>query len=133
LTSTLSHIEANEYCNSTGRMRLTEDAIYRSSTQFRLWSFTPDALASLRASTNSTAAARVKAAVRRLRESRNQSATNSETDGGSTPIPLDREVDCLTMEEEQKIVNSFCEQAIKMGEFLAFPNNVIVSSNPLED
>ncbi|KAF2490355.1 cyclin-like protein [Lophium mytilinum] len=106
-------------------MRLTEDEIYRSSTQFRLWSFTPGPLASLRATTNSTATQRVKAAVKRLRESRTQSETNSEAENGtSTPVNFNREPDCLTTEEEMKVVEAFCERAIKLGEFLKFPSNV---------
>ncbi|KAF2811176.1 cyclin-like protein [Mytilinidion resinicola] len=109
-------------------MRLTEDEIYRSSTQFRLWSFTPEALASLRATTNSTATQRVKAAVKRLRESRNQSETNSEAENGtSTPVIFNREPDCLTVEEEMKVVEAFCGRAIVLGNVLEFPSNVIAT------
>ena len=117
-------------------MRLTEDEIYRSSTQFRIWSYTADALASLRSSTNVTASQRVKAAVRRHREARKESASNSEAEktgaeNGATPTAiLEKEVDCLTLEEEQKVVDAYCKQAIRLGEFFNFPINVIVSSIP---
>ncbi|OCK84017.1 cyclin-like protein [Lepidopterella palustris CBS 459.81] len=116
-------------------MRLTEDEIYRSSTQYRLWSYTADALQSLRSSTNASAAQRVKAAVKRQREARRESAYNSDaekrvngTDSGAvTPAITDKEVECLTVEEEQKIVNAFCGQAIALGQFLEFPINVVAT------
>lgn len=44
-------------------MALNEDDIYRTSTQFRLWSFTPESLASLRHTTNKSAAERVVSAL----------------------------------------------------------------------
>ncbi|KAI9653356.1 MAG: hypothetical protein M1831_006061 [Alyxoria varia] len=47
---------------------LTEDDIYRNSTQYKLWSYTPEALASLRATTNKTASERVVAAIKRHRK-----------------------------------------------------------------
>ena len=82
-------------------MSLTEDDIYRSSTQFRLWSFTPDALASLRATTNETAAARVVAAITRHRESQSQDATEN-----VSPIST------LSPGEELQILTHYARQLI---------------------
>ena len=70
---------------------MTEDDIYRSSTQYRQWSYTPNSLASLRATTNALAADRVKDAIQRLRLEKGQA--NAQED-----------VDFLTVEEEQKLV-----------------------------
>lgn len=36
-------------------------------------------------------------------------------------------VDCLTVEEEQKLVGYYCIQAIKLADFCDFPSNVKVT------
>jgi cyclin H len=92
---------------------LTEDDIYRASTQYKFWSFTADSLASLRASTNSLAAARVRDAMRRAKSS------------GGASGPADS-VECLTVDEEQKLVGFYCEQAMKLADFCEFPTNIKV-------
>ena len=100
---------------------MTEDDIYRASTQYRLWSFTPETLASLRATTNATAADGVKTALRILKQS-------SEKEHGD-PDSCNRtgtEVDCLTIEEEQKIVSYYCLQTLKLVDFCEYPTNVKV-------
>ncbi|KAL8950610.1 MAG: hypothetical protein Q9222_003365 [Ikaeria aurantiellina] len=85
---------------------MTEDDIYRKSTQYRLWSFTPETLASLRATTNASAAEGVRAAFR-----------NIQRDG-------DDKVDCLTIEEEQKIVGFYCLRTLDFVDFCEYPTNV---------
>ena len=92
---------------------MTEDDIYRSSTQYRQWSYTPNSLASLRATTNALAADRVKDAIQRLRLEKGQA--NAQED-----------VDCLTVEEEQKLVEFYCIKAMDFADFLDFPTNVKV-------
>lgn len=116
-------------------MKLTEDDLYRASTQFRNWSFTAHQLSAQRAKTNAQATERVKANVARQRAHR---AQHAETDsissgvengsGANTPNPLaaDRDVDCLTADEELKIVDDFCERAIKLGDHCRFPFDVTV-------
>ena len=42
---------------------LSEDDLYRRSTQYRLWTFTPETLAALRATANAQATSAVKAAI----------------------------------------------------------------------
>ncbi|KAL8923672.1 MAG: hypothetical protein Q9172_003023 [Xanthocarpia lactea] len=98
---------------------MTEDDIYRASTQYRLWSFTPETLASLRATTNATAADGVKAAFRILKQS-------SEKEHGDHDYcnRTGTEVDCLTIEEEQKIVSYYCLQTLKLVDFCEYPTNV---------
>ena len=92
---------------------MLEDDIYRSSTQYRLWSYTPDSLASLRSTTNALAATRVRDAIQRLRLEKGQG--NAEED-----------VDCLTVDEEQKLVGFYCIKAMDFADFLDFPTNVKV-------
>lgn len=93
---------------------LTEDDIYRTSTQYRLWSFTLESLASLRAATNSLATESVKAAIR-------NSQIGNEADNAA-----EKEIDCLTIEEEQKLVGFYCVKAMQVADFCEFPTNVKV-------
>lgn len=119
-------------------MRLSEDEIYRTSTQYRLWSFTPEALTTLRANTNKAAADRVRAAVKRHREERKAAAGEKERtehngadNGTPTPAIAEKEVECLTIEEEQQILAYYYDACLKLGEAVGFPINVNVGSMPL--
>ncbi|KAI9714924.1 MAG: hypothetical protein M1820_000213 [Bogoriella megaspora] len=108
---------------------MTEDEIYRASSQYRLWSFTPEALASLRANTNSAAAARVRAAIRRGSKlnSTTNGASNGETNGAAkTNGKTDRDTECLTVEEEAKLVQYYCSACLQMADSFDFlvPINV---------
>ena len=123
-------------------MQLTEDDLYRSSTQFRNWSFTASQLAAQRLKINVQATERVKANVARLRAQRGNDAVDnngvdsgvekengSGTSGANTPdarMQTVTEVNCLTAEEEMKIINEFCERAIALGNHYSFPLNVVV-------
>lgn len=110
-------------------MKLTEDDIYRTSTQYSNWSFTPSRLASQRLTTNVQASERVKAAVARQRAARAETDSASEN-GSSTPIPKNSaEVNCLSVAEEKKLVDTFCEKALELGGFLKFPVEVTVRSS----
>ncbi|KAF1942122.1 hypothetical protein EJ02DRAFT_184864 [Clathrospora elynae] len=116
-------------------MQLTEDDLYRSSTQFRKWSFTAQQLHAQRQKTNLSATERVKANVARVRAQRAQQAADSDSissgvdncSGASTPnvVTSAVEVNCLTAEEELKIVNDFCERAIALGTHNNFPSPVV--------
>jgi cyclin H len=118
-------------------MPLTEDDLYKQSTQFKYWSFTPDQLSASRVSTNKQATERVKANVARQRavrarsqvESANTSDAGSGIENGSnTPLHVgaDKEVNCLTVAEEKKLVDTFCERALELGDHLKFPFDVTV-------
>ncbi|KUJ20880.1 cyclin-like protein [Mollisia scopiformis] len=106
---------------------MSEDERYRTSTQYRLWSYTPQALLALRTTTNQIAADRVREAVRRIREARNiSSADTSEAENGrsaSAAIP-EGEVDCLTVEEELKLVAFYSRQTLQLGDHLKVPTDV---------
>ena len=94
---------------------MNEDDLYRSSTQYRYWSFTQEALDRLRKSTNAQAAARVKDAISRL-QSQGQNVAGQSPD----------EIDCLTVDEEQKLVSFYCIQAMEFADFCGFPTVVKV-------
>lgn len=115
--------------------RLSEDARYRTSTQYRLWSYSPDSLASLRATTTELAAMRVKEAISRSRESANSAVPSSadtseaETYGDDTrknAATSRDEVECLTAEEELELITFYCRQTIDLGTHLKVPAEVKV-------
>ena len=95
----------------------TEDASYRASTQFRLWSFTADSLTRLRAKTNASAAERVREAVVRSTAAANGNSTDA-------AVPS---IECLTVSEERKLVGYYCIKVMDLAEFLKFPTAVKVS------
>ncbi|OWP04035.1 hypothetical protein B2J93_8416 [Marssonina coronariae] len=106
---------------------MSEDDRYRTSTQFRLWSYTSQSLLALRSTTNQTAADRVREAVRRLREARNAPPANTSESENVRPgsaIPPEGEVDCLTVEEELKLVAFYCRETMKLGDHLKVPTDV---------
>jgi len=107
---------------------MLEDERYRISTQYRLWSYTPSSLLDLRSTTNRIAADRVREAVRRVREARAlSSADTSEAENGrSTSAIPEGEVDCLTVEEELKLVEFYCRQTLQLGDHLKVPTDVKV-------
>ena len=129
-------------------MRITEDDVYRSSSQFRNWTFTPAQLAATRLQTNIQAAEHIKARIAKQRatraaqgETENGNANGNGADGTESgavsPNPTngaggpvkgtaDNEVDCLTAEEENKLLNKFCETALELGTFLGLPIEVTV-------
>jgi len=119
-------------------MKLTEDDLYRTSTQYRNWSFTPAQLTAQRQKTNQQASERVRAAHARQRVQRARqvdgSASDSERNGSgiengdNTPISIaEGEVDCLTVEEEMKLLESFCDRTRDLGDFCKFSAEVTVS------
>ena len=122
---------------------MTEDDIYRTSTQYRLWSFTSEALGSIRLTTNALAADRVRAAIKRKQEARTAERSTSggepagagrieenETNGNAEGSGREKQVECLTVEEEQKLVGFYCVKAMELADFCNFPTNVKVFTSP---
>lgn len=108
---------------------MIEDDIYRTSSQFRLWSYTEDSLRTLRATTNALASERVRAALKRAREAR-QTAAGTPSQSGE---PADgkgageeNDIECLTPEEEQELVRYYCEKTVELGETYKPPLPTIV-------
>lgn len=101
---------------------MAEDDSYRGSTQFRLWSFTPTALDSLRSSTNALAAERVRAAVKRAGASQDGASRDSNKPAANPEV----EIDCLTPSEERKLVTFYCKQTMDLADFCSFPTSVKV-------
>lgn len=92
---------------------MNEDAAYRASTQYRLWSYTPESLASLRATTTASAASRVTAAILRAR------AASTASPSTSTPV------DCLTPAEALLLVHYYSAQLLRVSDAVfSFPTAV---------
>lgn len=116
---------ATSFCPSptsrSSNLIMIEDDIYRTSSQYRLWSYTTSSLQSLRATTNSVASERVRAAIRRAREN-NASTTSSaagtpQPGGDGEPKRLDeKQIECLTPEEELVLVRYYCEKTLELGD-----------------
>lgn len=97
---------------------MNEDDVYRTSTQFRFWTYTTRTLQDLREASNKLACTRVRDAIKRA-----QAKDNKSTDGS--------EIDCLTVEEEQKIIGWYCGKGIELCDFSGFPKAVKVSEESL--
>ena len=83
---------------------LSEDDIYRTSTQYRLWSFSPESLAALRKKTHDLALERAQ-----------RYAGNDNGD-----------VEFLTQEEELRLVQRYCDQVRTTSDHFKWPVNVEV-------
>jgi cyclin H len=104
---------------------MIEDDIYRTSTQYRYWSYTRGALASLRQRTNELASERVRAAFGRIRTA-NKPPNGEE----SEQIPGDEkaeaqqpasDIETLTVEEELKVVHWGCSKIVETGKVMTPP------------
>ncbi|KAJ5794647.1 hypothetical protein N7457_001246 [Penicillium paradoxum] len=116
---------------------MIEDDIYRASSQYRLWSYTETSLQTLRATTNAVASERVRAALRRSRET-HQSATSS---AAGTPQPesnvdnknkIEKNIECLTPEEELVLVRYYCEKTLELGETYKPPMPTMVRATAIQ-
>ncbi|OTA52443.1 cyclin mcs2 [Hypoxylon sp. EC38] len=86
----------------------TEDARYRQSSQYRLWSFTPSHLAALREKTNTLARTHIS---NRLRAS-------------IPPDPAQSLPEFLTAAEEYKILNHFTVELLRAAPFGNLPTDI---------
>jgi cyclin H len=120
--------------------KMIEDDVYRSSSQYRYWSYTKESLARIRQKTNDLASERVRAAFRRVQASKSSSHNNGDISAnGSSPegtgakAPGDAEVQTLTVDEELKIVEWGCQKIMDMGEAMTprVPSAVVVRCSSL--
>ena len=104
---------------------MIEDDIYRSSTQYRYWSYTREALASLRQSTNELASERVRAAFGRIRNasksSNEQESEHKPDDAHPGAQQSAKDVETLTVDEELKVVHWGCSKIIETGKVMSPP------------
>lgn len=84
---------------------ITEDDLYRTSTQFRLWSHTEESLAALRKQTHETAL-------------HNAHSYTSED------VSQNSNLTCLTQDEELRLVKRYCEQIRTTNDHFKWPINI---------
>lgn len=96
---------------------ITEDDLYRTSTQYRFWTFAPVELASLRASTHSAAIDRAQHYLPL------QTSLDNEDD---TPMPDASEANSslLDLQDEVRLVQRYAEQIRTTADFFKWPVNV---------
>lgn len=82
---------------TTTTRTLDEDELYRRSTQFRFWSFSPEQLAAQRRKTHDLALARA------------QQYLGGQQNGGTTAGAEAAAATCLTEDEELRLVQKYCD------------------------
>jgi len=104
----------------------TEDARYRQSSQYRLWSFSPSQLADLRAKTNALAKASISERLSSPKSSAPSSGANtpqpsvSDTHAGAKELP-----EFLTPAEEELLLKYFTwELLTRATEFLKWTADI---------
>jgi cyclin H len=97
---------------------LTEDDIYRTSSQFRVWSFSPESLAARRAKTHEIA-------IERIERQRTKGA-NSALSGDQNGQQNVEKLDYLTEQEELRLVQKYCDMIRATNDNLSWPANVKV-------
>ncbi|KAK3685300.1 cyclin-like protein [Podospora appendiculata] len=109
----------------------TEDARYRQSSQFRLWSFSPSKLASMRETTNALARASISErllASNSLPTSNNPSAPtsalNTPEPDGATPTPTPTLPEFLTPAEEVMLVTLYTSELLRAGEHMGLTDEI---------
>ena len=100
---------------------LTEDDIYRTSSQFRIWSFSPESLAAQRAKTHEIA-------IERIERQRNK-GTNGALGGDQNGQQNGEKVEYLTEHEELRLVQKYCDMIRVTNDNLSWPANVKVREN----
>lgn len=105
--------------NLTMTQTLTEDDLYRTSSQYRLWSFSSEGLATLRRQTHELAVERAK---------RYGLSSDAVTNGGEVVDQTNGAVEgeCLTEVEELRLVQRYCDQIRTTSDHFKWPNNVKV-------
>ncbi|CUS14547.1 unnamed protein product [Tuber aestivum] len=89
-----------------------DDTIYSTSTQHRLFTFTPKQLSDLRYATNKVATEKITESIKR------RAAATGIVESGV------EEIDCPTAEEELKLVAYYCVKCMQLSDHFQFPSNV---------
>lgn len=103
---------------------VTEDELYRSSSQFRIWNFTPTKLAALRSKANSLAKQHITAATRRRRKAGAHSVEGAQVKSENQEDEV--HIDFLTADEERTMVEFYCYNTLSMVEAVEWELDPIV-------
>jgi cyclin H len=107
---------------------MNEDAAYRSSSQFRFWSFTPTKLAELRATSNALAADHMSKVLTKRRTTTSALSTGAPSSADVTPSVSDSDAkhgngirkeesapESLTVHEEVELLKYYCDNLRALG------------------
>lgn len=105
------------------RQPRTIDDLYRQSSQYRMWSFTHESLAEIKAKTNEKGRKKAietfNAALAQFRQ------TNAaEYEAHASQLTEDLLLDLLTLDEETKYINFYCKNIIETANFFRMPTQV---------
>ncbi len=97
----------------------TEDARYRQSSQFKLWSFSAAQLAELRSDTNKLARESIS---ERLAAAQNDSTPPDS--GANTPLADGQLPEFLTPAEEKQLVDYYTVELLRAGKFMSLDTEI---------
>lgn len=107
--------------NDTGPKRITDDDLYRNSSQFKLWSFTKEQLEIKRQDLNASATAAVTENIRQFIEN-NKDLSHADIEAiGERAVPV-------TMEEELKFINFYAKKVQSFCQSLNLPTEVCATA-----
>lgn len=101
---------------------LSEDDIYRTSTQYRLWSFSPESLAALRRKTHDIALERARGYTGQQHQA--NGVTNGDGAVQQNGVADSEGIEYLTEEEELRLVQRYCDQIRSTSDHFKWPVNV---------
>lgn len=119
---------------------MNEDAAYRTSSQYRFWSYTPAKLAQLRADSNVLASKHMFEAARRRKALTSTpqlpsstdvtpSVSDSDVKNGATGKKDDVDAEALTVEEEVELLKYYCNNLLVLGsEEFKYPIHVTATA-----
>ncbi|SCU83637.1 LAFA_0D04764g1_1 [Lachancea sp. 'fantastica'] len=103
------------------KSRITDDDLYRHSTQYRNWSFTPERLDQIRTEVNASASARVEETLKHFFESHPDLSREEEEAVASKAVPV-------TTHEELLLVNYFARMIISFAGKMNLPTEVAATA-----
>lgn len=102
--------------------RITDDDLYRHSSQYRLWSFTVDSLREKRIEINENATVKVKELLANFIESKKDTLSEKELQ------TIQSKATPLTPEEELKLVGFYAKKVQVIAQHLNLPTEVVATS-----
>ncbi|GAV55243.1 hypothetical protein ZYGR_0AS05670 [Zygosaccharomyces rouxii] len=102
--------------------RLTDDDLFRHSSQYRFWSFTPDQLKQKRVEINAQAVASVEESLRRFITEHRESLGDEEM------RTIEEKAVPVNMEEEVKLVNFYAKKVQAIAQRLNLPTEIVATA-----
>ncbi|KAG0669131.1 TFIIH complex kinase subunit ccl1 [Maudiozyma exigua] len=102
--------------------RISDDDLYRHSSQYRMWSFTENNLRERRKQTNDRAVSMINQQLGKFMEENKSTLTEEETN------TLNVKASPLSMEEELQLINFYSKKVQVIAQHLNLPTEVIATS-----